>query len=169
MNHWYALYTKPRKELQVSATLKSEGIETYLPLYEPRRGRQPCKGPRPLFACYLFAKVDFSSRNVSSLQWTPGLRRIVSFDGEPAIIQDGIVSGIKERLAQDESAWWDGDFGPGERVRIRSGPLQDLEAIFDERLSSSERVRVFIDMLGRLRACQIEADRLEKVTSSGRL
>ena len=169
MEHWYALYTKPRKELRVSETLRGEGIETYLPLYEPRRGRQRHKGPRPLFACYLFAKVDLSSRDVSSLQWTPGLRRIVGFDGEPAIIQDGIVSGIKECLAQSESAWWDGDFEPGERVRIKSGPLKDLEAIFDVRLSSPERARIFIDILGRLIACQIEADRLEKVASSGRL
>ncbi len=168
MEHWYALYTKPRKEVQVSETLKYKGIETYLPLYEPRRGRQRHNRPRPLFACYLFAKLDLSSGKVSSIRWTPGLRRIVSFDGEPAIIQDGVVSAIKKRVAQSANIWLGGDFEPGERVRIKSGPLRDFEAIFDERLSSFERVRVFLDILGRLRACQIEIDRLGKMTSSGR-
>lgn len=168
MEYWYALYTKSRKEAQVNEALKSRGVETYLPLYEPRGGRQRRKGSRPLFSCYLFAKVDFSSKSVSSIEWTPGLRRIVSFGGKPAIIQDEIVSGIKERLGHSEDAWWDSDFEPGERVRVKSGPLKDFEAIFDERLSSSERVRVFIEMLGRLRACQIGADCLEKATSSGK-
>ncbi len=168
VEHWYALYTKPRKEVQVSEALSGRGIQTYLPVYRPRGGRHGDKGPRPVFPCYLFARVDFSSRGVSSVQWTPGLRRIVGFGGDPAVVPDEIVSDIRERLARGESAWWDGGLQPGDRVRIKSGPLKGFGAIFDRRLSSAERVRIFIDVLGRLRACQIGADSLEKMTSTGR-
>ena len=55
-------------------------------------------------------------------------------------------------------------FQSGDRVLIKSGPLRDLEAVFDRSLSSSDRAKVLVDMLGRLTTCEIELDCLEKVT-----
>ncbi len=47
---------------------------------------------------------------------------------------------------------------------IKSGPLRNLEAVFDRSLSSSDRARVLVDVSGRLTACEMELDCLEKVT-----
>ncbi|HID86234.1 MAG TPA: hypothetical protein EYP55_02520 [Anaerolineae bacterium] len=161
MKRWYALYTKPRKERQVSDILASKGIETYLPLVRVRKRGRRGEVEQPFFPCYLFARVDLALQGLSSVRWTPGLRKVVSFGGEPAAIPDAMVALIRKRLAERDYPQYEA-FKPGERVRIKAGPLQDLEGIFDRNLSPSDRVRVLVDILGRLTPCEIEVDYLEK-------
>jgi len=165
MQHWLTLYTKPRMERQVSEILTGRGMETYLPLtykYSKHRRR---KEPSPFFPCYLFARVDPTSPDYLSLRWTPGLRSVVRFGGQVARVPDEVVGRIQERLAQLAQDGYSAvsRFQHGERVRIEAGPLEGLEAIFDQALSAAGRVRILLDILGRLTACEIESDWLEKV------
>jgi len=165
MQHWLALYTKPRMERQVSNVLTGLGVETYLPLiykYSKHRRRQE---PSPFFPCYLFARVDPTSADFLPLRWTPGLRSIVRFGGKVARVPDEVVTRIKERLPQLEQVGYpeSSRFKHGERVRIEAGPLEGLEAMFDRTVSATGRVRILLDILGRLTACEIESDWLEKV------
>jgi len=161
MEHWYALYTKPHKEHHVSSILESKGFETYLPTIQVRKNRKT--RTEPFFSCYLFVRTD-PAAGFPAVRWTPGLRRIVSFGGAPAVVRDDVVALIRKRLAEmAESGYPKYDrFKPGEPVRIKAGPLTDLEAIFDRSLSASERVRVLVDILGRLTPCVIESGCLEK-------
>ena len=164
MQHWLALYTKPRMERHVSEILTGKGMETYLPLtykYSKHRRR---KEPSPFFPCYLFARIDPTSPDFLSLRWTPGLRSIVRFGGKVAYVPDTVVTRIKERLAQLEQAGYpeSSRFKHGEWVRIEAGPLQGLEAIFDRTISPTGRVRILLDILGRLTACEIKSEWLEK-------
>jgi len=109
--------------------------------------------------------VDPNSAAFLSLAWTPGLRSVVRFGGKVAWVPDQVVAHIKERLIRLEKAGgWEGlGFKPGDRVRIEAGPLEGLEAIFDRATSATGRVRILLDILGRLTACEIESDRLAKV------
>jgi transcription antitermination factor NusG len=63
-------------------------------------------------------------------------------------------------------------YGPlcqGDRVRIKSGPLRDLEAVFDQSLSQANRVRILVDVVGRMTPVELEYSQLEFVWSrSGR-
>jgi transcriptional antiterminator RfaH len=74
---------------------------------------------------------------------------LVSFDGEPAVVPEGLINEVRKRV--DEIAAVGGEFydglQPGDPVRISSGPFAGYEAIFDMRLPGSERVRVLIQML----------------------
>jgi len=160
MEHWYTLYTKPHKEQQVSSFLESKGFETYLPLIQVRkRGREKSV---PFFSCYLFVRVG-PSNGLSSLRWTPGLRRIVSFGDQPALVDERVISFIKQRLAEiEESGCAAHPFKPGDRVVVTSGPLRDFKAVFDRSLSSRDRARVLVDFLGRWTPCEVEIDSLEK-------
>jgi len=161
MEHWHTLYTKPHKEHQVSSFLESKGCETYLPLIQVRkRGREKSV---PFFSCYLFVRVD-PSNGLSSLRWTPGLRRIVSFGDQPALVDEHVISFIKQRLADmQESGCTAYRFKPGDRVTITSGPLRDFEAVFDESLSSRDRAKILVDFIGRWTRCEVDIDCLEKV------
>lgn len=47
-------------------------------------------------------------------------------------------------------------------MRITHGPFAGYEAIFDMRLSGSERVQVLLQMLGRLVKVQVNAGAIEK-------
>ncbi len=164
MQRWCALYTKPRMERRVSEVLTGQGVETYLPLISKYNKHRRRREPSPFFPCYLFARVDPTSADFLALPWTPGLRHIVRFGGKVAWVPDEVIARIKERLAQlEQTGYFEGGrFKRGERVRIGVGPLEGLEAIFDRTVSATGRVRILLDILGRLTACEVESDWLEK-------
>jgi transcription elongation factor/antiterminator RfaH len=163
MKHWYALYTKPKMERQVSTLLDKKGIQTYLPLVEVPDKKRPGWVKQPFFPCYLFAQADLDVVGRGALAWTPGLRRLVGFDGEPAIVGDDIIAVLQKRLAEKRGRrLLDERFRPGERVVITTEPFQGFEAVFAQTLSASGRVRVLLNYLGRQMSCEVNIDTLEK-------
>lgn len=91
MQHWYVIQTKPRLEGQVRATLERKGMQVYLPLICVRRVNPRARPLASFFPCYVFALADLACVGVSALQWTPGVVRVLGFDGEPAIVPDTVV------------------------------------------------------------------------------
>jgi len=160
--YWHALYTKPHKERQVEGLLKERGIETYLPtvLRKVRRRDRPDRVI--YFPCYMFARIDFDEVPLSSVAWLPGMRRIVSFGPRPAIVPDELVAVVRQRLG-DVLEVGAGKFKKGDRVRIESGPLRDLIAIFDQPMSSADRVRILLDVMGRMTAVELDYTNLTKI------
>jgi transcriptional antiterminator RfaH len=156
MKSWYALFTKPKREQQVSEILSEKDIETYLPIIRVRRRRRTSE--RPFFPRYLFIRVDFNNVGLSEIQWTPGLTDIVSFGGGPTVVPEEIIDRLKERLGEINAGGTFSPFKKGDKVRITSGPLQDLEAVFDAHLSSEDRVRVLVHILGKLTRTEIDVD-----------
>jgi len=163
---WYALHTKPRKEYQVRDLLESRGMETYLPVLKVTcKGHLRKRREKPFFARYLFARMDLTSVPLSSVNWAPGVTRVVSFGGQPAVVQDEILQWLKDRLARiDSRDYHQGlPLRRGDRLRVKTGPLKDMEVIFERPLSSEDRAQVLIEMLGRLTACQIDLHCLERM------
>lgn len=163
MERWYVLYTKPRMERHVGNLLQSKGIETYVPTMKVTRRHRPTVD-RAFFPRYMFARVDLAAIGLSAIRWTPGLTSIVNFGAGPAAVPDEVVALIKARLAEIEEHGYGSPFCSGDRVRITEGPFKDFEAVFERPLSGADRARVLIDLLGRLTACEIELNRLEKAT-----
>lgn len=160
MKHWHALYTQPGKEHQVSALLQQRGVQTYLPTVRRKVRRKDRPDRVVYFPCYLFARLDFERTPRSSIAWMHGVRRIVSNGERPAIVADEVVHLIRHRLAgMEEQGFY--DLFQGDRVRITSGPLRDLDAIFDRPLSAADRVRVLLHVMDRM--IPLEIDRSEIV------
>ncbi len=159
MKAWYALFTKPQREYQVSEILAEKDIETYLPLIRVRRRGRTVE--RPFFPRYLFAHVNLKEVGLSQIRWTPGLTDIVHFAETPVRVPPEIIEHLKERLDEINSDDVVTSFKKGDKVRIVSGPLRDFEAVFDAHLSSADRVRVLVDMLGKLTRVEISVDVLE--------
>lgn len=163
--NWYVLYTKPHSEQQVEAGLAAEGIQSYfpaIPVATPRRGRPAV---RPFFPCYLFVHVDLQAVGISRLNWTPGVRHLVMFGGIPSQVDEGVIARLREYLVQPHVMDHQGEMlERGDRVVITSGPLQDIEAVFDKRLSANGRVRILIQLLQRWTPVEIEADALHRVS-----
>jgi transcriptional antiterminator RfaH len=164
MEHWYTLYTKPRTEYQVSQSLQTRGMQTYLPEIEVSSTRQG-RTREPLFPCYLFVKLDFETVGLSQVRWTPGLRCIVGFGGRPAPLDDEVIDGIQRRLedANAAGAWPRHTLQPGDSVRITHGPLSDLLAVVEAPTAPAERVRVLLNFLGRASRAHVSVSDLEKV------
>ena len=164
MEHWYALNTKPNSEYQVAVALKERGIKTYLPEVEALKAYQTRKS-KPLFPCYLFARADLESLDLSQLQWTPGLRNIVAFGERPVPVSDQIINLIRCQLSENKATGGLSDcpFQPDDPVRITTGPFQDMLAIFEGPITSAERVQVLLNILGQASRVQVDVTNLEKV------
>lgn len=163
---WYALHTKPRLEFHVEGLLTEEGIETYLPRMTRRSARTGKHSETAFFPRYLFIHVDLSEVALSYIQWLPGVTRLVSFGGGfPSQIPDRVVCIIRDRLSEIRNvgglaAW---RFRKGEIIRVTSGPFEDIEGVFDSALRSGERVRLLLDLLGRVCTVEVDADAIESV------
>ena len=122
MDAWYTLHTKPQSEVQVHRALMARGFESYLPMLPPRKDRHA----QPLFPAYLFVRCDMEAIGIGSLQWIPGLRRILAFAGRPAIVPDEAISLIHAKMAEIDA---DGGlprhhFKAGDPVVIERGATQ---------------------------------------------
>ena len=165
--NWYAIHTKPHKERAVELYLQSRGINTFLPVLKVHGADGRATIERPFFSCYLFAKMDFDILPLSSINWAPGVNRVVSFGGLPAVVPQQVVVWISDRLEKtDPRDYHRGrPLVAGDRLRVTKGPLKGLEAVFDQRLSSSARARVFVEILGRLTTCQMSLTDLVAIES----
>lgn len=163
MEQWYTLYTNPNAEYQVVAVLQQREIETYLPeLLTPTANKGQRK--QPFFPCYLFARIDFEQGGFASVKWTPGLRRILSYDEQPAAVPLELIELIQKKV---EAINLDGglprhSFKPGDTVRIKDGPFQDMLALFDGPTTPAERVQVLLELLGRFCRVKVAVADLEK-------
>lgn len=161
--NWYAIQSKPNKEDALHKQLLLQDIEVFYPRIRVNPVNPRAKKVKAYFPGYLFVHVDLEVIGVSTLQWMPFARGMVSFDNEPAMVPDHLLSAIRGRISEVNAAGgevFDG-LHKGDTVYIQDGPFAGYEAIFDLRLPGSERVRVLIELLSKrqvpveLRAGQI--------------
>jgi len=163
MEHWYALYTKPKKEHQVNTYLQGQGVATFLPTMRRKARRRDRPDRVVYFPNYLFARLDFDQMPHSSVAWMPGVHRIISAGEQPLIVADEVVDLVRRRLVEKEDEGYS-EFQVGDTVRIVSGPLRDLDAIFDRPASAAERVRVLLDVMGRMTPVEVDVSEIVKTT-----
>jgi transcription antitermination factor NusG len=163
MEQWYTLHTKPNAEYQVAASLQQRGIITYLPEVRHSSAGKPAR-LMPFFPCYLFIKTDFNRIGLSSVRWTPGLRRVVIFDEQPVPLKDDLIDLIRQQVnaTGHRGGCPTHGFKPGDPVRITDGPFKDQLAVFDGANTPDERVQVLLNILGHASRYQISVSALAK-------
>jgi transcriptional antiterminator RfaH len=148
---WYALQTKPRKELVVWRQVLAHNLEAFYPhLPVPAaRSRNPIL--KPYFPRYLFVRADLERVGLSTFQHMPYATGLVCFGGEPAPVADALVQAIQHHVAELAAAGREPLYGlrRGDRVSICDGPLAGYEALFDGGFSGGERVRLLLLVLGQ--------------------
>ncbi len=163
---WYATYTLPRHEKAVQHQLTLRSVESYLPLYE-KRSRWKDRVVRlqlPLFPGYVFVRIPLADR-VHVLQ-SPGVVRLVGFNGRPAALAENEIERLQKFLALRNAEPFP-YLVTGKRVRVSSGPLEGLEGVVVRRKSSS-RVVVTIDTIQRAVAFEVAAADLRQIGDSRR-
>jgi transcription antitermination factor NusG len=123
---WYAAYTLPRHEKAVADRLLQQKVESYLPLYSAVRcwNHRRIEVELPLFPGYVFVKMLLADR--IRILSRPGIIRLVSFNGNPAVLPDEEI----ERLQTSLVVWKAKPYPfliAGKQVRIKSGPFAGLE------------------------------------------
>ncbi len=162
---WYLIHCQPRKERYASHALESQlGLSIFLPEYKTRSRGEMRKAP--FFPGYIFVQANLQQVPLSRINTTPGVVRLVAFGDDPQPVPLEVIELIDERLAQFDQVNLQ-PFQSGDVVRVKQkGPLQDLEMIFVGPLTSSHRVTVLLNLLGRLKEIHIDIEMLEKVSST---
>lgn len=146
---WYAMRSKPNKEDLLCGQLDLKRIQVFYPHIRVHPINPRARKIQPYFPGYLFARIDLSQKSVSELRWLPALSGIVSFGDEPASIPDHLIMAIQrhvEELNLSPEKMLD-SYKKGDPLDVVEGPFIGYDAIFDTRVSGSERVRVLLKML----------------------
>lgn len=149
--YWYAMQSKPNKEDALYEQLQSQGFEVFYPRIRVNPVNPRAKKIKAYFPGYLFVLADLDAVGLSSLQWMPFARGMVTFDQEPATVPEALLNAIRKRVEQVNLAGGEVFEGlqKGDTVMIQAGPFAGYEAIFDLRLPGTERVRVLIKLLSQ--------------------
>jgi transcription antitermination factor NusG len=163
-NQWFAAYTYPRHEKKAAKCLIQRGVETFLPLFrESHLWRNGVRSivEAPLFPGYLFVRMNATDR-VKVLQ-SPSIACLVSHGGVPVPLPQDEV----ERLQLGTKHL---NFLPhpyleaGDRVRIKTGPLVDMEGVLVS-FKNQWRVVICVDLLRQAASVEIELGEVERLTS----
>ncbi len=139
---WRAFYTRPRHEKKAADRLE-EHFEVYCPVVETRVqwSDRVKKVKKPLFTSYLFARVDEKER--FELLQDPSVSCTVMWLGKPAVIRDEEIRDIRILLEEIEPDNVELEqFSEGQRVKVDSGSLREMEGIIVEIKGKRARLRL---------------------------
>lgn len=129
LKHWFALYTKPRREFKAALQLESILIERYLPTLTKvkRWSDRKKKVTEPLFRGYIFIHADERERYSALTQ--EAIVRCISFNGKPSTIPDWQIESLKKMLLDNPEVFVSNKIEIGCKVRIIDGPFKDVIGI----------------------------------------
>ncbi len=148
---WYALRSKPNKEMALWHETRARGLECFYPYLRVKPVNPRCRTIQPYFPGYLFVHGDMEQIGFSTLQRMPFSLGLVSFGGAPPTVPDSLVHALRQRVDEINAAGGEQLNGlkRGEAVVISAGPFSGYEAIFDQSLQGSERGRVLLKLLAK--------------------
>lgn len=161
MEHWYAIYTKPKHERKVYKELSDKKQEVFLPLVMRLRQWKDRKKwlETPLFTSYLFVRIDYKYRHI--ILETNGVVKIVSFRGVPAVIPDWQIDAVKQMLKHPETLRLEKYIRPGEMVQVTDGPFKGLKGTV-VKLRNETRLLITIEGIMQSVSVEIESDFLKR-------
>jgi transcription antitermination factor NusG len=160
---WWAVYTRHQHEKNVAENFSRNGLEVFLPLYSVVRQWKDRKKhlSLPLFPCYVFLRGE-SERRVQVLS-TPGVHSIVMIAGRPAPIPEVEIEAIRRAVESPLGIEPHPFLRRGDWVRIKSGPLADIEGILIRR-KSSYRLILSAELLQKSIAVEVDAFSVEPLS-----
>jgi transcriptional antiterminator RfaH len=159
---WYLIQTKPRQEIRAQNNLKQQGYKVYCPMLSVEKilkGKVVMKS-EVMFSRYIFIQA----RSCSDIVWvsirsTPGVSNFVSFGGEPAKVESGL---IEQLLSQEQQVAPEKLFNKGECLLLTSGPFAGFEGFYKAD-GGEGRAIVLLDFLGKATQLQVQTAILTKL------
>ena len=155
MTEWYVAKSKPQKEAWLTTSLSALGVEVFYPkMISNRRGKRTMEA---LFPTYVFCKFDINSPEWPAIRWAPGLSYFLGTDGHPMTIPNDLIEYIGERVTRlNDEGSTSQHMKPGTPVVVSQGPFAGLEGIFERHISSRQRCRVLLQVVGGLSPVELE-------------
>jgi len=156
--NWYALHLRARHEKRVAERLRSQSLETFLPLHRSRhrwKNGVHVDVDIPLFPCYLFARA--SPRDRLRLLQQPGVLGFAASSAKPTIISENEISALRtatENLKAEPHPY----LNNGDPVRIVAGPLAGMTGILTRR---KQEYRVVLSVEAIMRSIVVEVSEFD--------
>ncbi len=160
--YWYAIYTRSRFEKKVKAELDLKKIETFLPLWKEVSQWSDRKKivEVPVFKGYLFVHIDLIKEQ-TKIYGTKGIVKFVSFNGKIAKVNEKELNWVRLILSETVRPITDvKKFVAGDKVRINSGPLRDVEGIVSK--TSKKLVQIYLESIKQAIYIQVNPEILIK-------
>jgi len=162
--NWHVLWTRSNCEQLVCDRLRAQGLGVFLPkfsVWSRRRGQRQLVQV-PLFSGYLFLHHIIDKSSYIEVCKTPGLVSILGerwdrLDVVPALEIEVIQRALRTNLPMLPHRY----LREGQRVRIKSGPLADVEGIFVRANLNKGLLVVSIHMLRRSVAVAVDSTLVE--------
>jgi transcription antitermination factor NusG len=165
---WFALQVRSRHESCVADYLNGQGYEWFLPLYKNRKrwSDRIKEVESPLFPGYLFCR--FNQHDRLPILKTPGVIQIVGFNRIPAVVEESEINALQALMAAGVPNHPCPFLELGDKVRIESGPLRDLEGILLD-FKGHHRLVLSVTLLQRSVAVEIDSALVTPVSSAPQL
>lgn len=147
---WYVVHTHPKQEERVHSNLQAWNVESFLPRMRECRYNnftgEPSYATKPLFPGYLFVRVNIENA-YHKLRYTKGVHSLVCFGGNPASVDEEVISTIKLRMLDDGFVVMNEEFNPGDEVRIEEGAFKNLTGVFARNMKATDRVMILLNTI----------------------
>ncbi len=149
--NWHAVYVNSRAEKKTAESLQLKHIEAYVPLIKTMRQWSDRKKmvELPLLNGYVFVKIPTLQQEL--VLQTRGVVAFVKSEGKVATIREIEIERLKQLVElgyQLEATAINRQYKEGDRIRITSGPLKNLEG-FVTQSKESRFIEVLLESIGQ--------------------
>jgi transcription antitermination factor NusG len=157
---WYAVYTCANHERKIAAQFQRREVEYLLPQYDSVRKWKDrrVRLQLPLFPGYVFVRLALENR-LRVLE-VPGVARLVGFGGQPCALQDEEIEALRACLDRKICLQPHPYVRVGQRVRVKTGPLQGLCGLVT-RKKNGLRFIISFDLIARSASVEMQPVDLE--------
>jgi transcription antitermination factor NusG len=156
---WFAVQVLPHHEFKVARVLEYKGYQHFVPTYaSQRRWSDRIKIiNQPLFAGYVFCRI--SKASIAPVGTTPGVVRIVGFNGKPLPIPDEEIQAVQKIIESRMSVHpYSLQIKIGQRVEVTTGPLAGITGTL---VSIKNRNSLVISVDAVMKAISVDAGAFE--------
>ena|SRR5215216_5512104 len=163
---WFAICTHPKQEDRAYYNLLTSQVECFNPRIQECR-RNEFTGAitliaRPLFPRYIFARFNVRD-SLRTVRYTRGVLAVVSFNLNPAPIDDEAIDLLKSRVGNDGFLNIGEPLNPGDKVRIKDGPWRAVVGVIERSTQPDERVQLLLTAINYQGRLMIERELVEKI------
>ena len=161
---WRCVRTQPKREHIAAGQLERlDGVEVFAPRirFKRRTPRGKVWFEESLFPGYIFSRFDLTMfRAVSS---AVGVRGLVRFAGECAVVPDAMIELLQNEAATSEPIVIPDEpyLKEGDAAVVVEGALVGLQAVVTQVMSGGDRVKVLLNMMGTAIEAVVPVDTLE--------
>jgi len=149
---WYVVHTKINKENVAESHLKRQNYIIYFPKCKTiiRNTKKISTVIKPLFPRYFFVRIDLCKQNWTSINYTYGVKNLLTMENSPVKVSESIIEKIKSQENPEgitDISFID-NFNKGDELNIHDGVFSGQKGFFLG-WTDDNRVKILFNLLGK--------------------